>query len=147
MDQDLKALVTIAERLLEGSRKLARENASLRERLENCESRIELLNRRAAEARARVEAALERLPTLSDLSLAATAAAVAGELPNELAPGATAPASATEPLSASLVATQPDHSGTSLPPPEHSVGEARPFDLGELAFDLPQPTPAFLKEV
>ena len=29
MDQDLKALVTIAERLLEGSRKLARENASL----------------------------------------------------------------------------------------------------------------------
>ena len=145
MDQDLKALVTIAERLLEGSRKLARENASLRERLENCESRIELLNRRAAEARARVEAALERLPTLSDLSLAA--AAVAGELPNELAPSATAPASATEPLSASLVASQPDHSGTSLPPPEHSVVEARPFDLGELAFDLPQPTPAFLKEV
>ena len=78
MDQDLKALVTIAERLLEGSRKLARENASLRERLENCESRIELLNRRAADARARVEAALERLPTLSDLSLAATAAALAG---------------------------------------------------------------------
>jgi len=68
MDAELQTIVASAQRLLTLSRRLAQENSALLERLEEAQSRIELLQRRTAEARTRVEAALERLPTLADLN-------------------------------------------------------------------------------
>jgi len=95
MDEDLKLIVDGVERLLVVTRRLSQENATLRERLGQAQARAdesqaraeaaqarveeaqtrmneaqshnELLRRRSAEARARVEAALERLPSLTDL--------------------------------------------------------------------------------
>ncbi len=95
MDEDLKLIVDGVERLLVVTRRLSQENAALRERLGQAQTRAdesqaraeaaqarveeaqtrmneaqshnELLKRRSAEARARVEAALERLPSLTDL--------------------------------------------------------------------------------
>lgn len=95
MDEDLKLIVDGVERLLVVTRRLSQENAALRERLGQAQARAdesqahaaaalarveeaqtrmneaqshnELLKRRSAEARARVEAALERLPSLTDL--------------------------------------------------------------------------------
>lgn len=106
MDEDLKLIVDGVERLLVVTRRLSQENAALRERLAQTQARAdesraradeaqarvdeaqarinevhshnELLRRRSAEARARVEAALERLPSLTDLS----ASPGSGDLPN-----------------------------------------------------------------
>jgi len=97
MDDDLKLIVEGVERLLGLTRRLSHENSALRDRLAQVQARcdeaqtrvieaqvraeearalanetqshIDRLKRRSAEARARVEAALERLPSLSELAV------------------------------------------------------------------------------
>jgi len=97
MDDDLKLIVEGVERLLGLTRRLSHENSTLRDRLAQVQARcdeaqtriieaqvraeeaqalanetqshIDRLKRRSAEARARVEAALERLPSLSELEI------------------------------------------------------------------------------
>jgi seryl-tRNA synthetase len=97
MDDDLKLIVEGVERLLGVTRRLSHENSALRDRLAQVQARcdeaqtrvieaqvrteeaqalanetqshIDRLKRRSAEARARVEAALERLPTLNELAV------------------------------------------------------------------------------
>ena len=97
MDDDLKLIVEGVERLLGLTRRLSHENSALRDRLAQVQARcdeaqtrvieaqvraeeaqalanetqshIDRLKRRSAEARARVEAALERLPNLSELAI------------------------------------------------------------------------------
>jgi len=99
MDDDLKLIVEGVERLLGLTRRLSHENSALRDRLAQVQARcdeaqtrvieaqvraeeaqalanetqshIDRLKRRSAEARARVEAALERLPSLSELAVSA----------------------------------------------------------------------------
>jgi len=99
MDDDLKLIVEGVERLLGLTRRLSHENSTLRDRLAQVQARcddaqtrlieaqvraeeaqalanetqshIDRLKRRSAEARARVEAALERLPSLSELAVSA----------------------------------------------------------------------------
>lgn len=62
MDQDLTALETRLERLLEAVRKLSEHNQSLRAELEQTRAVNLKLNARMGEARSRVQAILERLP-------------------------------------------------------------------------------------
>ena len=97
MDDDLKLIVEGVERLLGLTRRLSHENSTLRDRLAQVQARcdeaqtriieaqvraeeaqalanetqshIDRLKRRSAEARVRVEAALERLPSLSELEV------------------------------------------------------------------------------
>ena len=97
MDDDLKLIVEGVERLLGLTRRLSHENSALRDRLAQVQARcdeaqtrvieaqvraeeaqalanetqshIDRLKRRSAEARARVEAALERLPSLNELAI------------------------------------------------------------------------------
>ncbi|MFA7665072.1 MAG: DUF904 domain-containing protein [Burkholderiaceae bacterium] len=63
MDQELQELGERVERILSLSRRLADENAALRGRLATATAANEQLQQRIAEARARVEAALARLPS------------------------------------------------------------------------------------
>jgi uncharacterized protein (TIGR02449 family) len=62
MDQDLTALETRLERLLEAVRKLSEHNQSLRAELEQARAVNLKLNARMGEARSRVLDILERLP-------------------------------------------------------------------------------------
>ncbi|MCM5572208.1 DUF904 domain-containing protein [Burkholderiaceae bacterium FT117] len=62
MDQELQELGERVERMLSLSRRLADENATLRDQLAAAKVANEQLQQRIAEARARVEAALSRLP-------------------------------------------------------------------------------------
>ena len=62
MDQELQELGERVERMLSLSRRLADENASLRNQLATATVANEQLQQRIADARARVEAALARLP-------------------------------------------------------------------------------------
>ena len=65
MDQELQELGERVERMLSLSRRLADENATLREELAAARLANEQLQQRIGEARARVEAALSRLPVAS----------------------------------------------------------------------------------
>ena len=62
MDQELQELGERVERMLSLSRRLADENATLRDQLAAARVANEQLQQRIAEARSRVEAALSRLP-------------------------------------------------------------------------------------
>lgn len=62
MDQELQELGERVERMLSLSRRLADENATLRDQLAAARAANEQLQQRMAEARSRVEAALSRLP-------------------------------------------------------------------------------------
>ena len=62
MDQELQQLGDRVERVLTIARRLADENAGLRAELESARTANEQLQQRIAEARARVERALSRLP-------------------------------------------------------------------------------------
>jgi uncharacterized protein (TIGR02449 family) len=62
MNQELQDLGERVDRMLSLSRRLADENAMLREQLAAARSANEQLRQRVGEARARVEAALSRLP-------------------------------------------------------------------------------------
>lgn len=62
MDQELQELGARVERMLALSRRLADDNATLRDQLAAARVANEQLQQRIAEARARVEAALSRLP-------------------------------------------------------------------------------------
>lgn len=62
MDQELQELGERIERMLSLSRRLADENAALRDRLSAATAANEQLQLRIADARVRVEAALARLP-------------------------------------------------------------------------------------
>src|SRR5690606_2303924 len=66
MDQDVDQLGERVERMLELVRRLADENANLRDQLEASRSANQQLQQRIAEARARVESALARLPLPAD---------------------------------------------------------------------------------
>jgi len=65
MDQELKELGDRVDRVLEISRRLADENATLRDQLAAARVANEQMQQRIAEARARVEAALSRLPVVT----------------------------------------------------------------------------------
>jgi len=65
MDQELKELGDRVDRVLEISRRLADENATLRDQLVAARVANEQMQQRIAEARARVEAALSRLPVVT----------------------------------------------------------------------------------
>lgn len=62
MDQELQELGERIERMLSLSRRLADENIALRDQLATATVANEQLQQRIADARARVEAALARLP-------------------------------------------------------------------------------------
>lgn len=62
MDQELQELGERIERMLSLSRRLADENIALRNQLATATVANEQLQQRIADARARVEAALARLP-------------------------------------------------------------------------------------
>jgi uncharacterized protein (TIGR02449 family) len=62
MDQELQELGERIERMLSLSRRLADENIALRHQLATATVANEQLQQRIADARARVEAALARLP-------------------------------------------------------------------------------------
>jgi uncharacterized protein (TIGR02449 family) len=65
MEQELQALQERIERLLQGSRRLAEENARLRAELVAAEDIRRGLEQRMNEARSRVESALSRLPAFA----------------------------------------------------------------------------------
>ena len=62
MDKEIQVLGERVSRLVEISRRLAEENRTLKGRLGDAVSAREDLEQRVAEARARVESALARLP-------------------------------------------------------------------------------------
>jgi uncharacterized protein (TIGR02449 family) len=62
MEKDLQALGERVSRLVEISRRLAEENRALKGRLGDAVAAREGLEQRVADARARVESALARLP-------------------------------------------------------------------------------------
>lgn len=62
MNQELQELGERVDRMIALSRRLADENASLRDQLVAARVANEQLQQRVAEARARVEAAMSRLP-------------------------------------------------------------------------------------
>ncbi len=66
MDQEVDQLGERVERMLALVRRLADENANLRDQLEASRSANQQLQQRIAEARARVESALARLPLPAD---------------------------------------------------------------------------------
>jgi len=66
MDQEVDQLGERIERLLQLVRRIADENASLRDQLAASRSANETLQQRIGEARARVESALARLPLPAD---------------------------------------------------------------------------------
>ena len=66
MEEDLQALQERIERLLQGARRLADDNARLRAELTESNAVRQRLERRMSEARSRVEAALSRLPAYAD---------------------------------------------------------------------------------
>lgn len=66
MDEEVNQLGERIERMLQFVRRLAEENASLREQLAASRSANERLQQRIGEARARVESALARLPLTAD---------------------------------------------------------------------------------
>jgi uncharacterized protein (TIGR02449 family) len=66
MEEELQALQQRIERLLEGARRLADENIRLRADLTEARESRHRLEHRVLEARARVEAALSRLPALAE---------------------------------------------------------------------------------
>lgn len=65
MDQELQELGDRVDRVLEISRRLADENATLRDQLAAARVANEQMQQRIAEARSRVEAALSRLPVVA----------------------------------------------------------------------------------
>lgn len=66
MEEELQALQERIERLLQGARRLADDNARLRAELAESNAVRQRLERRMSEARSRVEAALSRLPAYAD---------------------------------------------------------------------------------
>ena len=66
MDQEVEQLGERIERMLQLVRRLADENANLRDQLQASRGVSEQLQQRIAEARARVESALARLPLPAD---------------------------------------------------------------------------------
>ena len=66
MDEELQALQERIERLLQGSRRLADENRRLKAELAESREARQRIERRMSEARARVEAALSRLPAFGE---------------------------------------------------------------------------------
>lgn len=66
MEADLDALQARTARLIEGSRRLAEHNRELRAQLAEARESNRQMERRMHDARARVEAALARLPALAD---------------------------------------------------------------------------------
>ena len=66
MDQEVEQLGERIERMLQLVRRLADENANLRDQLQASHGVNEQLQQRIAEARARVESALARLPLPAD---------------------------------------------------------------------------------
>ena len=67
MDKELQVLGERVSRLVEISRRLAEENRALTARLGDAVAGREDLEQRVAEARARVESALARLPITQDV--------------------------------------------------------------------------------
>ena len=67
MDKELQVLGERVSRLVEISRRLAEENRALKARLGDAVAGLEDLEQRVAEARARVESALARLPITQDV--------------------------------------------------------------------------------
>ena len=82
MDQELQELGDRVERVLSIARRLADENAGLRDQLAAARAANEQLQQRIAEARARVENALSRLPE------ALLGDSEAGQQPDAAAPSA-----------------------------------------------------------
>jgi len=66
MEDELQALQERIERLLQGARRLADENGRLKAELAESQEARRRVERRMSEARSRVEAALSRLPALTD---------------------------------------------------------------------------------
>ena len=66
MDQELEALGERVERMLALVRRLSDENARLAARLAECQDSNRQLEQRISDARARVEAALSRLPAAAE---------------------------------------------------------------------------------
>jgi len=66
MDNDIQVLGERVSRLVEISRRLAEENRTLKDRLGDAVAARADLERRVAEARARVESALTRLPIVQE---------------------------------------------------------------------------------
>jgi len=66
MDNDIQVLGERVSRLVEISRRLAEENRTLKDRLGDAVAAQADLERRVAEARARVESALTRLPIIQE---------------------------------------------------------------------------------
>jgi uncharacterized protein (TIGR02449 family) len=66
MEEELQALQQRIERLLEGARRLADENVRLRADLTEARASRHRLEHRMLEARARVQAALSRLPAFAE---------------------------------------------------------------------------------
>ena len=67
MDNDIQVLGERVSRLVEISRRLADENRALKDRLGDAVAARSDLEQRVAEARARVESALTRLPITQDV--------------------------------------------------------------------------------
>lgn len=67
MDNDIQVLGERVTRLIEISRRLAEENRTLKGRLNDAVAARADLEQRVAEARARVESALTRLPIAQDV--------------------------------------------------------------------------------
>jgi ElaB/YqjD/DUF883 family membrane-anchored ribosome-binding protein len=66
MDQEIQGLGEQIERLLAITRKLGDENSQLKAQLNSALSTNDGMKQRMADARARVESALSRLPLVSD---------------------------------------------------------------------------------
>ena len=66
MDQELEALGERVERMLALVRRLSDENARLAAQLAECQDSNRQLEQRISDARARVEAALSRLPAAAE---------------------------------------------------------------------------------
>ena len=66
MDNDIQVLGERVSKLVEISRRLAEENHTLKDRLGDAVAAQADLERRVAEARARVESALTRLPIIQE---------------------------------------------------------------------------------
>jgi chromosome segregation ATPase len=66
MDQEIQGLGEQIERLLAITRKLGDENSQLKAQLTAAQSTNDGMKQRMADARARVESALSRLPLVSD---------------------------------------------------------------------------------